>query len=61
METYIDKTFLTTTVAADGETRLLIRVESPSFQPYEIAIRAKQTKNIVLTFPVEMLSLETNV
>ena len=48
---------LTTTVAADGQSRLWVRVEAAGFHPWEIAIRLKLNENKPVTFPVEMIPL----
>jgi hypothetical protein len=46
---------LTTTLAADGQTRLWVRVEAPGYHTWEIAIRSKLNNNKPMTFPVELI------
>ena len=54
-EQYQNINTLTTTVAADGQTRLWVCVEAPSYYPWEIAIRSKLNNNKPMTFPVELI------
>jgi len=48
---------LTTTVTADGRTRLWVSVESPGYLSWGTAIRLKLNKDKLLSFPVELIPL----